>query len=143
MREDKLQHNFIMWFGQTWPEYNDLIFEVNNNPKNQIHGTYRKSMGMKKNVSDLILIRPNSGEVIGIELKAPGSVWPKDHIENQFNWGKLVIKNGGLYIMTSCLDTLKDFVTCIMINDILSVIEIMHEQLKFVENQFTNKTIKF
>jgi len=143
MSEDRFQHEFIMWFGQTWPQFNHLLFEVNNNPKNEAHGAHRKAMGMKKNVSDLILMQPEFGHLIGIECKAPGSVWPKLHIQNQLEWGKFVIKNNGWYIMTSDLSTLKSFIVDIIKGDYLSALDIQFEQIRFVENQFLNKTVKF
>ncbi|MCJ7802742.1 MAG: VRR-NUC domain-containing protein [Candidatus Marinimicrobia bacterium] len=132
-----------MWFGQNWPEYNGLLFEINNNPKNKAHGVYRKSMGMKKNVSDLILVEPKQGHTIGIELKAPGSKHSSEHIKNQIDWGKQLINNGGYYIMTSDLSTLKEFISDIIKGDYLSAMEIQYSQLIFVGKQLGVKTIKF
>lgn len=99
--EDRIQHEFIMWFGQTWPEYRQLMFEVNNDTHSAGQANYRKSKGMISGVSDLILILPNNGKVVAIELKAPGSVHKIDHIKNQLDWGNRVVKNGGFYFMTS------------------------------------------
>jgi hypothetical protein len=76
-------------------------------------------------------------------LKAPNSKHPRDHIENQLNWGEQLIDNNGYYIMTSNLITLKEFVTCLINENVLSAIEIQYEQLKFVKDQLTKKTIKF
>ena len=141
MKEDRLQHNLIMWFGQLWPEYRRLLFEVNNNPKNQAHGIYRKSMGMLKSVSDLILIVPNVGKVAGIELKAPDSIHKKEHIQNQLSWGENLIDNGGEYIMTSNIDLTKKFISILIYGGDVSEIE--SNCYKFVKKQLKNKTIKF
>ncbi len=141
--EDRFQHEFIMFFGQTWPEHRDRLFEVYNNPKNEAHGAYRKSMGMQKNVSDLVLQRPEFGTLVGIECKAPNSEWSRDKILNQFNWGLETIKQGGFYIMTSNMDLLKEFITAIMNNDIKNVLLTQAVALTFVKTQLKNKTIKF
>lgn len=143
MREDRLQHDLIMWFGHSWPEYRKLLIEINNNPKNKAHGSYRKSMGMIKSASDLIMVQPKSGTIAAIELKAHGSIHPKNHIENQIAWGELIIEQGGFFIMSSDLPTVKEFISLIIKKEYLSVLDIQFEQLLFVKNQFNNKTIKF
>ena len=141
--EDQFQHEYVMFFGQTWPEHYSRLFEVNNNPKNKAHGAHRKSMGMKKSVSDLILQRPIFGQLVGIECKAPDSIWPRQKILNQLNWGLETIKQGGFYIMTSDMELLKKFTIALMNDDIRSVMLAQGQALDFVESQLKNKTIKF
>lgn len=141
--EDRFQHEYVMFYGQTWPEHYDRLFEINNNPKNEAHGAHRKAMGMKKNVSDLILQRPEHGQMVGIELKAPGSTWPRLKIQNQLNWGLETIKQGGFYIMTSDMGLLKKFTIALMNDDIETVHIIQAVALTFVKTQLKNKTIKF
>ena len=144
MSEDRFQHNYIMWFGQTWPEYNDMLFEVYNNPKNEAHGAHRKAKGMKKSVSDLVLQIPMCGIFAGAECKAPGSKHSRDlKILPQLNWGLNVIKNNGFYIMTSDIELLKDFTTCLINGNLNKAIKLEQIALKFVQDQFINKTIKF
>lgn len=143
MSENKFQHEYVMFYGQTWPEHYDRLFEVNNNPKNEAHGAHRKAMGMKKNVSDLILQRPIYGQMAGIECKAPGSEWSRQKIQNQFNWGLETIKQGGFYIMTSNMKMLKKFTVAFMNNDIRTMLIIQGKSLDFVQNQLENKTIYF
>lgn len=110
MNESQHQHSFIMWFGQQYPEHRGLLFEVNNNVYSLHHASKRRSMGMVAGVSDLILVLPNSGKTVGIELKAPGSIHNKDHIRQQVEWGKKVVDNGGFYYITSDLDHLKNVI---------------------------------
>lgn len=141
--EDRFQHEYVMFFGQTWPEHNYRLFEVNNNPKSKAHGAHRKAMGMKKNVSDLVLQRPVFGQLVGIECKAPGADWPRLKIRNQLNWGLETIKQGGFYIMTSDMDLLKKFTVALMNDDMRTVLFIQGQAIEFVENQMKNKTIYF
>jgi len=141
--EDKFQAEFVLWFGQTWPEYNKRLFEVYNNPKSEAHGAYRKAMGMKAGVSDLILQVPILGKMAGLECKAPGSTWARAKIQQQFNWGIETIKQGGFYIMTGGLIQLKAYTTALINNDIPKALGIQTKALNFVKSQFKNKTIKF
>ena len=141
--EGRFQHEYVMFFGQTWPQYDGRLFEVYNNPKNQAHGAYRKAMGMKKSVSDLILQRPKYGQIAGIECKAPGSEWSRTKILAQFNWGMETIRQGGFYIMTSDMELLKKFTTALMNDDMRTVMLVQGAAIEFVKNQLKNKTIKF
>lgn len=100
MSEKELQHNIVKWFGQTYPEHRGLLFEVNNNTYSVRHGLSRISMGMVPGVSDLILIMPKCGKIAALELKAINSRHPINHIENQLDWGKKIIDNGGFYLMS-------------------------------------------
>ena len=142
MTESRLQHDLIMWFGQQWPEYRELLFMVHNENENFKQLNYRKSMGQIAGVSDLIFIIPDSGKIAGIELKAPGSTHKTEHINRQLAWGEKIIKNGGFYLMTSDLKDAKGFIK--------SLIEGTTEHqiyqlvsLNYVKNQLNNKTIKF
>ena len=141
--EDRLQHDFVMWFGQKWPEHRKYLFEVNNNPKNKVHGSHRKSMGMVRSVSDLILIQPVTATTCGIEIKSPNSAWQKSKIENQLNWGKGLIKNSGYYIMSSNIELLSKFASAIINNNIYMAVNAQNEAYKHIISQFKNKTIKF
>ena len=142
--EDRFQHELVMFFGQTWPQYQGRLFEVYNNPKNEAHGAHRKSMGMQKSVSDLVLQVPLIGIFAGIECKAPGSKHSRDlKILPQLNWGLETIKNGGFYIMTSNMELLMQFTTALIKNDTKTAISLQSIALKFVTDQLKNKTIKF
>jgi len=142
-QEERFQHEFIMKFGQTWPEYNHMLFEVNNNPKNEIDGANRKSKGMKKSVSDLVFQIPIIGTFCGIELKAPGSVWGKKKITPQLMWGLNTISNGGYFIMTSNRDLLMNFVTALVNQNFEVAKKIQTDAMDSIMIQMGGKTIKF
>lgn len=143
-KEDKLQAEIVLWFGQTWPQYQQLFFEVYNNPVNAKHAMHRRSMGMKVGVADMILIQPNTGILCGIEFKAPGGSYSYSKIEHQINWGKFLIENGGYYIMSSDIDTIKSFIIFIINNKVHTINEYQRLAMKHIMDQLkTRKTIKF
>ena len=142
MTESKLQHEIVMWYSQQYPQLHGSLFEVNNNPKNQAHGSYRKSMGMIKSVSDLIL--HVNGRMAGIECKAPGSTHSVKHIKSQIEWGKGVIERGGYYFMSSDEEDIKMFIGD-LVNRHFEMAGITQGYIiKEIEQQMENgKTIKF
>jgi hypothetical protein len=125
-----------MWFGQTWPQYRKLLFEVNNDTHSAEQANYRKSKGMISGVSDLILCLPNCGKMVGIELKAPESVHKVEHLKNQIDWGRNIVENGGFYIMSSLLIDIQAF-----IHDL--IYDINSSRLVRPDIDFTKKTYKF
>jgi len=139
MLEAKIQHDLIMWFGQIWPNLRPLLFEVNNDTFSAKNASFRKSKGMISGVADLILIKYKAG----IELKAPGTVHSKKHIEKQLNWGHILIENKGYYLITSDLGVAKNFITQLVLCEYDEAIKIQTTCLELVKNQFENKTIKF
>lgn len=143
MQENRFQHDFIMWFGQTWPEYRNLLFMVHNEAKSKKEASYLKSMGLISGASDLALIQPNHGHFCGLELKASGSIHSVDHIQNQINWGRKVIENNGFYLMSSDMGLLKEFITGLVNYEVLFVLKIQTTELLKIERQFDKKTIKF
>lgn len=143
MTEARLQHEIIMLYGQTWPEYRTLLFMVHNETENFKQRNYRKSMGQIPGVSDLILMVADIGVMAGIEVKAPGSTPKVEHVRRQFNWGKKVIENNGFYIMSSNLVQITKFITYLMNNDMKRAKEIQYDAFFFVNDQLKNKTIKF
>jgi hypothetical protein len=141
--EDKLQASIVLWFGQKWPEYQELLFEVYNNPSNIKHAMHRKSMGMRAGVADLILIQPKRGLCFGIEIKAPGSSHNFNEINHQIKWGENLIENGGGYIMTSNIELIKEFIAGVIENDGIAYFAML-EARKYIDNQLAKrKTIKF
>lgn len=142
--EDKLQAEIVLWFGQTWPQYQQLFFEVYNNTTNIRHAMHRRSMGMRTGVADMPLIQPNTGILCGIEFKAPGSTYSYSEIEHQINWGKSLIENGGYYIMSSDKILIKSFIEAIIINDIVAIELFQKVATTYIEDQLlTRKTIQF
>jgi len=102
--ESHLQHQFFMAFGQRWPQYRKLLFEINNNAYSLKHAQHRKAMGMQAGAADMGFISPKSGIFCGIEFKKAGSKHSKAHILNQLEWGALIKKAGGYYIMTNNIE---------------------------------------
>ena len=74
MTEKQLQAKLIINFGQKYPQHRELLFEVNNDTYSRNHAAARKAVGMVPGVSDLIVVTHYSGKILGIELKAVGSV---------------------------------------------------------------------
>ena len=116
--EKELQHQLIMQFGQQYPQYRDLLFEVNNDTYNQRHAAKRKSMGMVAGVSDLILVSPYTGNVHPIELKAPGSRHKATHIARQITWQRQIRSAGGVAIISANFDRVYAFIVSILNDDI-------------------------
>jgi hypothetical protein len=69
--ESKIQQEIVMWFNNNYCLKNSnpqcLIFSVPNEGKNAREQMYKKSLGMKSGVSDLIVIIPN--KILFIECK--------------------------------------------------------------------------
>jgi hypothetical protein len=69
--ESKIQHEIVMWFNNNYCLKNSnpqcLIFSVPNEGKNAREQMYKKSLGMKSGVSDLIVVIPN--KILFIECK--------------------------------------------------------------------------
>jgi len=143
MSEARIQHDLIMWFGQNYPQYRNLLFLVHNETMSKQQGTKLKSMGLIAGVSDLIFINPKGGKSVGIELKAPKSTHKKTHIQQQLFWGADLINAGSNYLITSNLLHAKKFIVALLQNDIDSVEFIQNESINFVEKQFHKKTIAF
>lgn len=143
MNENKIQHEVVKWFSQKYPQYRGLLFEVNNNPANVKHALKRRAMGMISGVSDLIFIIPRTGKVAGIEVKAPQSVHSKQHIENQMEWGRGVVGNRGFYLMQSDVNSIMNFIECLIIGDFNKARLICDYANSNIKNQMNKKTIKF
>jgi hypothetical protein len=109
--EKKLQAELVLWFGQTYPDFKKLFFEVNNDTYSDNHRFSRKAMGMVAGVADMLLISPFTGRVLGIELKAKDSKHPSVKIQNQLNWGDELIKTGNSYIMSCDIEEIKDIIS--------------------------------
>lgn len=110
MKEDRLQFELILWYGQKYPQFQDLMFEINNDTLSAGQAIYRRSKGMRAGASDLGWIIPNSGKFVGIELKAPGSTHDVEHLKRQLEWGRSIVLNGGFYFMVSRLHVVKNFI---------------------------------
>lgn len=139
--EQRIQHDLIMWFSQTYPELQGRLFMVQNNTYSQSHGNRMKSLGMVKGVSDLMFI--GNGFVAGIELKAPESVHSVAHIKEQMRFGEMLNSLNHYFIMTSSLDQVKSFIIGCINGHHDKLTEMQTYQYDWIEEKLINKTIKF
>lgn len=112
MTEDRRQHDIVMWFYQTYPHLDNQLFMVQNNTYSQAHGKRMVSMGLKKNVSDLLFYGQNI--FAGIEVKIEGSSHQREHIEGQLKFGESLIKNGHFFILSHKEQPIKQFITLLI-----------------------------
>lgn len=103
MTESKLQSDCFREVHNTYPHLRGRFFLIYNNPKNKLHGAILKGMGMRRGVSDQILL-PLSGGVTWIECKLPGEGQSPDQIEFQ----GLVESLGMRYYLYHSLSELMD-----------------------------------
>lgn len=111
MSEARNQHEVVVWFSQNYPEYYNHLWAINNDTH------YTKSVGLLPGVADLNLLVPRKGILCGIEIKYYKSYFPIHHIENQLEWGLNLITNGGLYLMSSDVKQIKEYITKIIEGD--------------------------
>jgi len=131
--EDKIQVEIVLWFSHTFPEYRGCLWGVFNEDSK-----HKKSLGMHKGASDLMLFVNNT--FAGIEVKAPNSTHKTTHISQQLEWGTTIIKNGGVYMICSDIEEIKAFITGI-INDTFYVTDGFAWIERAIEKG--EKTIKF
>lgn len=112
MTEDRRQHDIVMWFYQTYPHLDNQLFMVHNETYSEQNGKRLVSMGLKKNVSDLLFYGQNI--FAGIEVKIEGSSHPRDHIEGQLKFGESLIKNGHFFILSHKEQPIKHFITLLI-----------------------------
>jgi hypothetical protein len=109
MNEKKLQHECVKWFSQTYPEFRNTLFSVNNEASNNRHAMTLKATGVVPGVSDLIWL--SDGTMVGIELKTKGSSHKYSHISQQVEWGRSIKEHGGEYYVVRSLDAFKALVS--------------------------------
>lgn len=146
--ESKLQHDLIMWFGQKYPQYRNLLIEINNDTYSMYHAVKRKSMGMVPGASDLIFIIPTSTfpQIAGLELKARGSVHKSEKILRQLEWGKSIKDIGGYYIISPSLIQFKLFIdTSLNHLNSLPALQELNDiyQYRIYKQIESKKTVKF
>jgi len=82
--EGKIQASIVKWFGETYPERRGALIAYFANPENKAQGGVMLSMGLMKDVSDLLLFE--HGYITGIEIKADGTYHNVEHLIGQANW---------------------------------------------------------
>ena len=147
MTEKQLQAKLILTFGQKYPQYRDLLFEVNNDVYSINHAAARKAVGMVAGVSDLIFINPYNGKIIGIELKSENSTHAQKHIHTQLNWGAKITNAGGYYILSTNIEFIMQFIDSIIKKNDLENAKLRIENTVFIsqilEQIAVKKTVLF
>lgn len=85
--EGKIQASIVKWFGETYPERRGALKAYFANPENGAQGAYQLSMGLVKDVSDLLYTTDGKHRYqIGIEVKSEGTHHNVEHLRGQANW---------------------------------------------------------
>lgn len=134
MTEKRIQHNLTMWFSQKYPQHDGCMWSVFNEDSK-----HKRNQGMHPGVADVHLF---FNKFAGIELKKPGSLHNVSRVIQQINWGKNVIKHGGLYYIGSDFEEMTSFIVGI-IEIKAYVYDIQDKCLKHVEKQLENSVVKF
>jgi hypothetical protein len=95
MSEKQLQAKIVIAFSQAFPERRGRLFATFQETDK---GSYLTSLGLVRGVSDLLYVTAY-GELVGIELKEPGSKHKSDHVREQAEWLMKVPAKG--YFCTS------------------------------------------
>lgn len=82
--EGKIQASIVTWFSQRFPERRGALVGYFANPESKIQGGIMLSMGLMKDVSDLLLFE--HGYITGIEVKSEGTYHNVEHLRGQANW---------------------------------------------------------
>lgn len=138
-QENKLQHDIVMWFSHNYPQLRGSLWAVFNEDSK-----HKKALGLFDGASDLMLFV--NGIYAGIELKAPMSYHKPAHIKRQIEWGKHIIDQGGLYLMSSSESVVKSFIEHIATGTGFDHAEMIQNAFLFdieLSLKNGNKTIKF
>lgn len=82
--EDQLQASCVIWFSQEHPELRGCLW-ANFSEQNPAQAKYKLSMGLIRGLPDMMFSNTNR-EIIGIEMKYPGTRQDRKHIIEQANW---------------------------------------------------------
>ena len=92
-KEAKLQASIIIDFSQKRPDERGRLIGYFANTSSKQDGGMKTSLGLVKNVSDLLYFTKDS-YIWGIELKAEGEYHNVEHLKGQAMWLKSVAKVG-------------------------------------------------
>ena len=85
--EGKIQSSIVKWFGETYPERRGALIAYFANPESKIQGGVMLSMGLMKDVSDLLYFATGGSRyVVGFEIKSEGTYHNVEHLRGQSNW---------------------------------------------------------
>lgn len=146
-KEDKIQHEIVMWFSQTYPGLRGRLWEVNNDTYNAKHAMKRRAMGMIAGASDLQMFYAK--KYAAIEIKAPGTSHDLQRIKSQLDYGADTILNGGYFIMSEKIEVIKAFITSILEDNVWDVEELQNKSIRHINKLIEEaekkgvKTVKF
>ena len=108
--EDRLQQVCVMWFRNTYPKWNKLLFSVpNGGNRNSREMKFLKTTGLTPGASDLML--QAGGMIYNFELKKPiGGI--QSTAQKEFE--KQVKESGGYYVIIKSFRPFYEAVTKIM-----------------------------
>lgn len=104
MSEIKLQQQCFLWHWNSKPEERGLLFMNYNNPKNALHGTILKGIGLVAGVADMTYLSPCG--VIFLELKFGDGKQSAAQIE----WQRKVEAAGYRYEVVRSFDDFKKII---------------------------------
>lgn len=140
MKENRVQFDLIMWFGQNFPRLQNMLILIDNDAYTIEKAMYKRSMGISKGAPDLILLF--DGSFLGLEIKAPGSIHSTEHINQQLNFGQEMMNQGGWYFMSSDLNELKSVILSFM-QDLSKMKFISESNIHEISLKLNKKKIKF
>ena len=146
MSEIKLQSDIAREISVRHPNLRGQFFHVSNERKSQNQAFQARSIGIFPGVSDFLFIKKynvrgyqieNCCQILGIEVKEPGSFHKKEHIEQQYEWGSILENCGGRYfVVRSVLD-------CVQVIEGNYENVLCLQDLKKIINECKGKNIKF
>lgn len=132
MSEIKLQSDITREISVRYPDLRGQFFHVSNERKSQNQAFQARSIGIFPGVSDFLFFNWNEEkrgiDLIGIEVKEPGSFHKKDHIQQQYEWGCILEENGGKYFIVTtvkqCVDIInREYENILQLNDIKKMLD--------------------
>ena len=132
MSEIKLQSDIAREISVRYPDLRGQFFHVSNERKSQNQAFQARSIGIFPGVSDFLFFNWNEEkwgiDLIGIEVKEPGSFHKKDHIQQQYEWGCILEENGGKYFIVTtvkqCVDIINGkYENILQLNDIKKMLD--------------------
>lgn len=91
--EARLQSQMVIQFSQRHPEQRGRLIGYFATSESIIQTSQKLSLGLVKGASDLFYIT-EAGEMVGIEVKSPGSSHNRQHLVSQAEWLLKVPRRG-------------------------------------------------
>ena len=132
MSELKLQSDIAREISVRYPDLRGQFFHISNERKSQAQAFQARSIGIFPGVSDFLFFNWDEEkwgiDLIGIEVKEPGSFHKKDHIQQQYEWGCILEENGGKYFIVTtvkqCVDIINGkYENILQLNDIKKMLD--------------------